>query len=172
MLYLIDLYKFLTKIILASRFRIGSLLLVSTFMSCNANISCVSGLGDELAKNIVLASVKSVTLHDEQIVLYDLSKNFIFLVDDIGKNQTFTWAQKRQDLNNVVLVSAWGELSAPKYLNFEIFSLLILDWIWLFNMINSITQTNNQLLLVKIKFRVFFIVYFVTLVQNSLSSRH
>lgn len=172
MLYLIDLYKFLTKIILASRFRIGSLLLVSTFMSCNANISGVSGLGDELAKNIVLASVKSVTLHDEQIVLYDLSKNFIFLVDDIGKNQTFTWAQKRQDLNNVVLVSAWGELSAPKYLNFEIFSLLILDWIWLFNMINSITQTNNQLLLVKIKFRVFFIVYFVTLVQNSLSSRH
>lgn len=172
MLYLIDLYKFLTKIILASRFRIGSLLLVSTFMSCNANISGVSGLGDELAKNIVLASVKPVTLHDEQIVLYDLSKNFIFLVDDIGKNQTFTWAQKRQDLNNVVLVSAWGELSAPKYLNFEIFSLLILDWIWLFNMINSITQTNNQLLLVKIKFRVFFIVYFVTLVQNSLSSRH
>lgn len=40
------------------------------------------------AKNLILAGVKSVTLHDEGVVeLWDLSGNFVFSEDDVGKNR-------------------------------------------------------------------------------------
>ncbi|KAK9985690.1 hypothetical protein SO802_030641 [Lithocarpus litseifolius] len=48
-------------------------------------ISGMKGLGAEIAKNLVLAGVKSVMLHDEGVVeLWDLSGNFIFSEDDVG----------------------------------------------------------------------------------------
>ena len=44
-----------------------------------------------VAKNLILAGVKSVTLHDKGIVeLWDLSSNFIFLENDVGKNSGVT----------------------------------------------------------------------------------
>lgn len=59
------------------------------------------------AKNLVLAGVKSVTLHDEGLVeLWDLSSNFIFTENDIGKNRALASVQKLQELNNAVLVTA------------------------------------------------------------------
>lgn len=58
------------------------------------------------AKNLILAGVKSVTLHDEGTVeLWDLSSNFVFSEDDVGKNRAHACVQKLQELNNAVLVS-------------------------------------------------------------------
>jgi ubiquitin-activating enzyme E1 len=57
------------------------------------------------AKNLVLAGVKSVTLHDEGTVeLWDLSSNFVFSEDDVGKNRALASVQKLQELNNAVVV--------------------------------------------------------------------
>ncbi|KAL5697404.1 E1 ubiquitin-activating enzyme [Ranunculus cassubicifolius] len=69
-------------------------------------ISGIQGLGAEIAKNLVLAGVKSVTLHDECTVqLWDLSSNFIFSENDVGKNRALASVQKLQELNNAVAVS-------------------------------------------------------------------
>ncbi|XP_023532141.1 ubiquitin-activating enzyme E1 1-like [Cucurbita pepo subsp. pepo] len=71
----------------------------------NVLISGMQGLGAEIAKNVILAGVKSVTLHDEGVVeLWDLSSNFVFSESDIGKNRALASAQKLQDLNNSVIV--------------------------------------------------------------------
>lgn len=75
--------------------------------SSNVLISGLQGLGAEIAKNLVLAGVKSVTLHDEGMVeLWDLSSNFVFSEDDVGKNRVLASVQKLQELNNAVLVSS------------------------------------------------------------------
>ncbi|XP_057954289.1 ubiquitin-activating enzyme E1 1 isoform X2 [Malania oleifera] len=72
----------------------------------NVLISGMQGLGAEIAKNLVLAGVKSVTLHDEgSVELWDLSSNFIFSENDIGKNRALASVQKLQELNNAVVIS-------------------------------------------------------------------
>ncbi|XP_062172373.1 ubiquitin-activating enzyme E1 1 isoform X2 [Alnus glutinosa] len=71
----------------------------------NVLVSGMQGLGAEIAKNLILAGVKSVTLHDEGTVeLWDLSSNFIFSENDVGKNRALAAVQKLQDLNNAVVV--------------------------------------------------------------------
>ncbi|CAA7026809.1 unnamed protein product [Microthlaspi erraticum] len=76
----------------------------------NVLISGMQGLGVEIAKNIILAGVKSVTLHDENVVeLWDLSSNFVFSEEDVGKNRALASVQKLQELNNAVAVSALTE---------------------------------------------------------------
>uniref|UniRef100_M4DP97 E1 ubiquitin-activating enzyme n=2 Tax=Brassica campestris TaxID=3711 RepID=M4DP97_BRACM len=73
----------------------------------NVLISGMHGLGAEIAKNLILAGVKSVTLHDERVVeLWDLSSNFVFSEDDVGKNRADASVHKLQDLNNAVVVSS------------------------------------------------------------------
>ncbi|CAM8967912.1 unnamed protein product [Rhodiola kirilowii] len=72
----------------------------------NILISGMQGLGAEIAKNLVLAGVKSVTLHDEGVVeLWDLSSNFVFTEEDLGKNRALASVQKLQELNNSVIIS-------------------------------------------------------------------
>uniref|UniRef100_A0A2C9WIK8 THIF-type NAD/FAD binding fold domain-containing protein n=1 Tax=Manihot esculenta TaxID=3983 RepID=A0A2C9WIK8_MANES len=72
----------------------------------NVLVSGMQGLGAEIAKNLILAGVKSITLHDEQTVeLWDLSSNFIFSENDVGKNRALASVQKLQELNNAVVVS-------------------------------------------------------------------
>uniref|UniRef100_A0A5B6ZMS4 E1 ubiquitin-activating enzyme n=1 Tax=Davidia involucrata TaxID=16924 RepID=A0A5B6ZMS4_DAVIN len=72
----------------------------------NILISGMQGLGAEIAKNLILAGVKSVTLHDEgSVELWDLSSNFIFSKDDVGKNRALASVQKLQELNNSVVIS-------------------------------------------------------------------
>ncbi|XP_031113064.1 ubiquitin-activating enzyme E1 1 [Ipomoea triloba] len=72
----------------------------------NVLVSGLQGLGAEIAKNLVLAGVKSVTLHDEGTVeLWDLSSNFLFSETDVGKNRALASVQKLQELNNAVIVS-------------------------------------------------------------------
>uniref|UniRef100_M4DYL5 E1 ubiquitin-activating enzyme n=1 Tax=Brassica campestris TaxID=3711 RepID=M4DYL5_BRACM len=73
----------------------------------NVLVSGMHGLGAEIAKNLILAGVKSVTLHDERVVeLWDLSSNFVFSEDDVGKNRADASVNKLQDLNNAVVVSS------------------------------------------------------------------
>ncbi|KAI8014407.1 Ubiquitin-activating enzyme E1 2 [Camellia lanceoleosa] len=72
----------------------------------NVLVSGMQGLGVKIAKNLVLAGVKSVTLHDEGTVeLWDLSSNFIFSENDVGKNRALASVQKLQELNNAVAIS-------------------------------------------------------------------
>ncbi|MQL80034.1 hypothetical protein Taro_012477 [Colocasia esculenta] len=72
----------------------------------NVLISGMNGLGAEIAKNLVLAGVKSVTLHDDGAVdMWDLSSNFFFSEDDVGKNRALACVQKLQELNNTVIIS-------------------------------------------------------------------
>lgn len=60
------------------------------------------------AKNLILAGVKSVTLHDEGLVqLWDLSSNFIFSEDDLGKNRALASVQKLQEPHNVVCINGF-----------------------------------------------------------------
>ncbi|XP_076893959.1 ubiquitin-activating enzyme E1 2-like isoform X1 [Bidens hawaiensis] len=87
----------------------------------NVLISGMQGLGAEIAKNLILAGVKSVTLHDEGLVeLWDLSSNFIFSEKDVGKNRALASVQKLQELNNAVLVSALPtQLTKEQLSNFQ-----------------------------------------------------
>ncbi|KAG5567042.1 hypothetical protein RHGRI_002570 [Rhododendron griersonianum] len=87
----------------------------------NVLISGMQGLGAEIAKNLVLAGVKSVTLHDEGTVeLWDLSSNFIFSENDVGKNRALASVKKLQELNNAVVVSTLTtELTKDKLSDFQ-----------------------------------------------------
>lgn len=83
-----------------------------------------------VAKNLILAGVKSVTLHDEGTVeLWDLSSNFIFTEDDLGKNRALASILKMQELNNSVVISTLTtELTTEQLSEFQviIISMLIL----------------------------------------------
>lgn len=74
------------------------------------------------AKNLVLAGVKSVTLHDDGVVeLWDLSSNFFFSEDDIGKNRALACVQKLQELNNAVVISTLTtELTKEQLSDFQV----------------------------------------------------
>ncbi|XP_073034407.1 ubiquitin-activating enzyme E1 1-like isoform X2 [Primulina eburnea] len=87
----------------------------------NILISGVQGLGSEIAKNLVLAGVKSVTLHDEgSVELWDLSSSFIFSEEDLGKNRALAAVPKLQELNNSVIISTLTtELNKEKLSDFQ-----------------------------------------------------
>lgn len=74
------------------------------------------------AKNIILAGVKSVTLHDEGTVeLWDLSSNFIFSEEDLGKNRALASVTKLQELNNSVIISTLtSELTKEQLSPFQV----------------------------------------------------
>ncbi|KAI3925628.1 hypothetical protein MKW98_001482 [Papaver atlanticum] len=78
-------------------------------------------LGTEIAKHLILAGVKSVTLHDEGTVeMWDLFGNFLFSESDVGKNRALASVQKLQELNNAVAVSTLTEkLSKEKLSNYQ-----------------------------------------------------
>nr|KYP36358.1 Ubiquitin-activating enzyme E1 1 [Cajanus cajan] len=84
-------------------------------------VSGMRGLGAEIAKNLILAGVKSVTLHDEgNVELWDLSSNFVFSENDIGKNRAVASVSKLQELNNaVVVLSLTTKLTKEQLSNFQ-----------------------------------------------------
>ncbi|KAK4274841.1 hypothetical protein QN277_018011 [Acacia crassicarpa] len=87
----------------------------------NVLVSGMQGLGVEIAKNLILAGVKSVTIHDEgSVELWDLSSNFVFSENDIGKNRAVASVSKLQELNNAVLVRALEtKLTKEQLSNFQ-----------------------------------------------------
>eukprot|EP00884_Botryococcus_braunii_P010809 jgi/Botrbrau1/1972/Bobra.0052s0015.1 len=79
-------------------------------MQANVLIVGATGLGAEIAKNAILAGVKSVTLHDKgEVTLRDLSAQFYLTEEDIGKNRAEACRERLQELNIAVAVSASSE---------------------------------------------------------------
>lgn len=73
----------------------------------NVLVCGMGGTGVEIAKNIVLAGVKSVTIHDTQAVSYDdLSTQFFLREEDIGKNRATCTQTHLAELNTYVPVNA------------------------------------------------------------------
>lgn len=76
-------------------------------------ISGLGGLGVEIAKNVILGGVKSVTLHDKALCsLADLSSQFYLTADDVGRNRAEVSCRQLAELNNYVPTSAYtGDLT-------------------------------------------------------------
>jgi len=66
-------------------------------------ISGLKGLGMEIAKNVILSGVKSVTLHDtEKVEVADLGSQFFLRESDIGANRAQATYQRATELNSYV----------------------------------------------------------------------
>lgn len=76
-------------------------------------ISGLGGLGVEIAKNVILAGVKSVTLHDKALCsIKDLSSQFYLNESSIGLNRAEVSCSQLSELNNYVPTTAYtGELT-------------------------------------------------------------
>lgn len=90
-------------------------------LSSSVFITGMNGLGVEIAKNIILSGVKSVTIHDNKNTeINDLGSNFFLTEKSIGNNraiETFTHLSK---LNERVTVSVkTGKLTADLIKNFN-----------------------------------------------------
>lgn len=80
----------------------------------NANVLILGlkGLGVEIAKNIVLAGVKSLSLYDPlPVELRDLSTQFFLTEEDLGKETAAATIGKLLELNLYVPISIAGDLS-------------------------------------------------------------
>jgi ubiquitin-activating enzyme E1 len=74
--------------------------------SAHVLVSGLKGLGVEIAKNLVLAGVRAVSLHDEGVVeTSDLSSQFYFQPQDVGQGRAQCCSPKLQELNPAVKVS-------------------------------------------------------------------
>lgn len=75
----------------------------------NVLIIGVQGLGVEIAKDIVLAGVKSVTIFDpEPVTVQDLSSQFFLREEDIGKSRADACVPRLAELNAYVPVRNLG----------------------------------------------------------------
>lgn len=85
-------------------------------------ISGMGGLGVEIAKNVVLAGVKSVTIHDTQPASWsDLSSQFFLREDDIGKNRAEVTLPRLAELNSYVPVNVFtGSLDTQFLQKFKV----------------------------------------------------
>ncbi|XP_071438940.1 ubiquitin-like modifier-activating enzyme 1 isoform X2 [Hetaerina americana] len=90
--------------------------------TCDVLISGMGGLGVEVAKNVILSGVRSVTLHDQEICSYsDLSSQFYLEEHDIGKNRAQACVQKLAELNDYVQTLAYeGPLIADFLKKFQV----------------------------------------------------
>ncbi|CAL7947644.1 unnamed protein product [Xylocopa violacea] len=71
--------------------------------SSDVLICGLGGLGVEIAKNVILGGVKSVTLHDNELCkMSDLGSQFYLTEADIGKNRAAACCQRLSELNNYV----------------------------------------------------------------------
>ncbi|XP_055384404.1 SUMO-activating enzyme subunit 1 [Condylostylus longicornis] len=90
-------------------------------------IAGVNGLGAEVAKNIILAGVKSVTLLDDQnVTLGDSCSQFLSPVDSIGLNRAEASIHRARALNPMVEITADKEnISEKKDEFFENFDVVV-----------------------------------------------
>jgi len=66
----------------------------------------LGGLGVEIAKNIVLAGVKSVSLYDNKVVsMQDLSSQFFLKLENVGENRAVVSKDRLSELNNYVPIN-------------------------------------------------------------------
>nr|XP_018908645.1 PREDICTED: ubiquitin-like modifier-activating enzyme 1 [Bemisia tabaci] len=76
--------------------------------SSDVLISGLSGLGVEIAKNVILGGVKSVTLHDQsKCELSDLSSQFYLSESSVGQNRAEASIQQLGELNSYVPLKSY-----------------------------------------------------------------
>jgi len=112
-------------------------------------ISGLGGLGVEVAKNVILGGVKSVTLHDSVVCTYsDLSSQFYLNENDIGKNRADISCPKLGELNPYVPVKAYTGILTESFL--KQFKVVVLTETTLDEQlrISEITHLNNIALIV------------------------
>lgn len=81
----------------------------------NILIIGLNGLGIEVAKNVALAGVKSITLWDPSpITIADLSSQFFFRPEDVGKIRSAVAVPRVTELNSYVPIK---ELTIPSLIN-------------------------------------------------------
>lgn len=85
-------------------------------------ISGLGGVGVEIAKNIILGGVKSVTLHDQaNCTIKDLSSQFYLNKSSIGHNRAECCIKQLSELNNYVTTSIYvGELTEDILSRFKV----------------------------------------------------
>uniref|UniRef100_A0A8C2B5U8 E1 ubiquitin-activating enzyme n=1 Tax=Cyprinus carpio TaxID=7962 RepID=A0A8C2B5U8_CYPCA len=91
----------------------------------NILISGLRGLGVEIAKNVILGGVKSVTLHDQGVAEWkDLSSQFYLREEDLGKNRAEVSQLRLAELNSYVPVTSFTGALTNEYLTkFQNFAL-------------------------------------------------
>lgn len=82
----------------------------------------VGGLGIEIAKNIVLAGVKSVTLLDKTLTSYnDLASQFYLTEADIGQPRDLCSIEKLSNLNQYVPVNLFeGNFTVERLIDYQV----------------------------------------------------
>ncbi|XP_037956761.1 ubiquitin-like modifier-activating enzyme 1 isoform X2 [Teleopsis dalmanni] len=92
-------------------------------------LSGLGGLGLEIAKNVILGGVKSITLHDTQnSSIRDLSSQFYLTEADVGKNRAVASCDQLAELNNYVRTTAYtGDLNEDFLSQFSVIVLTASD---------------------------------------------
>lgn len=86
--------------------------------SSSVLITGLNGLGVEIAKNVILAGVKAVTVHDKTAVsITDLGAQFYLSKEDVGKNRAQACKDRLQELSSSVVVTASSVDLAESFLS-------------------------------------------------------
>ena len=90
--------------------------------SSDVLISGMGGLGIEIAKNVILGGVKSVTIHDEhKCQISDLSSQYYLSEADIGTNRAEASLSRLAELNPYVSVAVYtGKLTQDFIAKFRV----------------------------------------------------
>lgn len=81
----------------------------------------LKGLGVEIAKNVVLAGVKSVTLYDPgQVATRDLGTQFFLTSADLGKRRDLVTRPRLFELNSYVPVNVLENLDEESCKEFQV----------------------------------------------------
>uniref|UniRef100_A0A0A9XZ86 E1 ubiquitin-activating enzyme n=4 Tax=Lygus hesperus TaxID=30085 RepID=A0A0A9XZ86_LYGHE len=117
--------------------------------SSDVLISGLGGLGVEIAKNVILGGVKSVTLHDDKVAsVADLSSQFYVTEADLGKNRAEVSCKHLSELNNYVPTRAYTGPLSDEYI--KDFTAVVLTDCPLDEQlrISEITHANNIALII------------------------
>lgn len=112
-------------------------------------ISGLGGLGVEIAKNVILGGVKSVTLHDKAICeISDLSSQFYLSEENIGKNRAESCCEQLSELNRYVPTKPYtGDLTEEFLKQFRVVVLTSTSWAEQLR-ISKITHKNDIALII------------------------
>lgn len=117
--------------------------------SSDVLISGLGGLGVEIAKNVILGGVKSVTLHDDQnCTIADLSSQFYLSESVIGQNRAVASCEQLAELNHYVPTTAYtGPLTEDFLKKFRVVVLTQASWVEQ-KRIAAFTHANNIALVI------------------------
>lgn len=112
-------------------------------------ISGLGGLGVEVAKNVILGGVKSVTLHDDRnCTIADLSSQFYLSESTIGQNRAVASCEQLSELNHYVPTTAYtGPLTEEFLRKFSVVVLTGASWTEQ-ERVSVITHANNIALII------------------------